>query len=186
MKRIEDTNQNSAKTMRKNNIWNRLFHKAEVQENQKKMSIYIKQRETGQSLINAIKDCDSLITLMHIHKNAWSNGFQNNNIGPNPYGMFRTSDILTMVPCEVFLGGIYGINTKPISFWEAHKNDKYGCNGFGIDADDFLYDVVLEQYRYLLLSNIRYMLKVADLNYPYYKGCGYQNFLCPFCKRLFL
>lgn len=173
MKRIEDTNQNSAKTMRKNNIWNRLFHKAEVQENQKKMSIYIKQRETGQSLINAIKDCDSLITLMHIHKNAWSNGFQNNNIGPNPYGMFRTSDILTMVPCEVFLGGIYGINTKPISFWEAHKNDKYGCNGFGIDADDFLYDVVLEQYRYLLLSNIRYMLKVADLNYPYYKGCGY-------------
>ena len=186
MKRTEDTSQNSAKTMRKNNIWNRLFYRAEIKENQKKMSIYIKQRETGQSIINAIKDCDSLITLMHIHKNAWSNGFQNKDIGPDPYGMFRTSDILTMVPCEVFLGGIYGINTNPIPFWEAHKNDKYGCNEFGIDENYPLYKIVLDQYKNLLLFNIRYMLKVADLNYPYYKGCGYQNFLCPFCKRLFL
>ena len=173
MKQIEDTNKNSVKTMRRNSIWNKLFYKAEVQENQKKMSIYIKQRETGQSIINAIKDCDSLITLMHIHKNAWSNGFQNNDIGPDPYGMFRTSDILTMVPCEVFLGGIYGLNTNPIPFWEAHKNDKYGCNGFGVDENDSLYGIVLNQYKDLLTSTIKHMLKVADRNYIYYKGLGY-------------
>ena len=159
--------------MRKNNIWNRLFHKAEVQENQKKMSIYIKQREIGQSIINAIKDCDSLITLMQAHKNAWSNGFQNNNIGPDPYGMFRTSDILTMVPYEVFLGGIYGINTEPIPFWEEHKEDKYGCNGFGIDENLSLYGMIVNQYRKLLSSNIRAMFNKARNNYPYYKSLGY-------------
>ena len=159
--------------MKRNNIWNRLFHKAEIKENKKKMSIYVKQRETGQSFINAIKNCDSLITLIHIHKDAWGSGFQNKNIGPDPYGVFRTSDILTMTPCEVFLGGIYGLNTNPIPFWEQHKNDKYGCNGFGIDENDSLYEIILNQYKNLLLSNIRYMLKVADMNYPYYKGLGY-------------
>lgn len=137
------------------------------------MCIYVKQRETGQSIINAIKDCDSLISLMYIHKDAWGSGFQNKNIAPCSYGIFRTSDILTMVPCEVFLGGIYGLNINPIPFWEAHKNDKYGCNGFGIDKNDSLYEIVLNQYKNLLLSNIRYMLKVADMNCPYYKGCGY-------------
>lgn len=137
------------------------------------MCIYVKQRETGQSIINAIKDCDSLISLMYIHKDAWGSGFQNKNIAPCSYGIFRTSDILTMVPCEVFLGGIYGLNTNPIPFWEAHKNDKYGCNGFGIDKNDSLYEIVLNQYKNLLLYNIRYMLKVADMNCPYYKGCGY-------------
>lgn len=159
--------------MKKNNIWNRLFHNTEVQENKKKMSIYVKQRESGQSFINAIKNCDSLITLMHIHKDAWGNGFQNKNIGPDIYGIFRTSDILTMTPHEVYLGGIYGLNTHSIPFWEEHKNDKYGCNGFGIDANYSLYGIIFNQYKALLLSNIRYILKVADINYPYYKGLGY-------------
>jgi hypothetical protein len=159
--------------MKKNNIWNRLFHNTEIKENKKKMSIYVKQRESGQSFINAIKDCDSLITLMHIHKDAWGNGFQNKNIGPDIYGIFRTSDILTMIPDEVYLGGIYGLNTMTISFWEEHKNDKYGCNGFGIDANYSLYKIILDQYKNLLLSNIRYMLKIANMNYPCYKSCGY-------------
>ena len=160
--------------MRRNNILNRLFHKAEIQENQNKMSIYTKQRETGQGIVNAIKDCDSLITLMYIHRNAWSNGFQNKAIGPNLHGIFKTSDILTMVPCEVFLGGVYGLDTNPIPFWEIHKTDKYRCNVFGINKNYSLYKIVLNQYKDLLLSNIRYMLKVANMKYPYYKGCGYQ------------
>lgn len=159
--------------MKRNNIWNRLFHNSEIKNNKEQMSIYVKQCELGQSFINAIKDCDSLINLMYIHKDAWGNGFQNKNIAPCLYGIFRTSNILTMVPCEVFLGGIYGLNTNPIPFWEAHKNDKYGCNGFGIDKNDSLYEIVLNQYKNLLLSNIRYMIKVANMNCPYYKGCGY-------------
>lgn len=159
--------------MKRNNIWNRLFHKAEIKENKKKMSIYVRQRESGQSFINAIKNCDSLINLMHIHKDAWGNGFQDRYIGPNPNKEFRTSDILTMNPCEVFLGDIYGLHTNPIPFWEQHKNDKYGCNGFGIDENYPIYKMILNQYKELLLFSIHYMLKVADMNYPYYKGLGY-------------
>lgn len=75
--------------MKRNNIWNRLFHKDEVQENKKKMSTYIRQRESGQGFISAIKDCNSLLALVYIHKNAWSNGFQNVDIAPNPYGVFQ-------------------------------------------------------------------------------------------------
>lgn len=159
--------------MKRNNIWNRLFHKTEIKENKKKISIYVKQRESGQSFINAIKNCDSLINLIHIHKDAWGNGFQHENIGPDPYGVFRTSDIIEMMPSEIYLGGIYGLFTKNICFWEDHKEDKYGSNGFGIDENYSLYKIILDQYKNLLLSNIRYMLKVADMNYPYYKGLGY-------------
>ena len=159
--------------MRKNNIWNRLFHKAEVQENIKQMSIYTKQCLEGQKFLDKIGESNTLITLMNIHKDAWGTGFQNENIGPCPYGVFRTLDIPSMTPDQIYLGGIWGLVTKPIPFWEKRKEDKYGCNGFGIDADDSLYEIVLEQYRHLSLSNIRYMLKVPHMNYYYYKSCGY-------------
>ena len=159
--------------MKKNNFWNRLFHNSEIRNNKEQMSIYVKQRESGQYLINAIKNCNSLITLMNLHKDAWGNGFQNKNISPCSYGMFRTSDIITMTPNEVYLGGIYGINTNSIPFWEEHKDDKYGFNGFGIDKNYSLYKIILDQYKNLLISNIHYMLKITDLYYPYYKNCGY-------------
>lgn len=71
---------------------------------------------------------------MNIHKDAWGSGFQNENSGPYPYGVFRTSNIPEMTITEVYLGGIYGLNTNSISFWEEHKNDKYGCNGLGVIA----------------------------------------------------
>lgn len=140
--------------MRKNNIWNRLFHKAEVQENVKQMSIYTKQCLEGQRFL------DKLITLMNIHKDAWGTGFQNSNIGP--YGVFRTLDIPSMTPDQIYLGGIWGLVTKPISFWE---EDKYG---FGIDENLSLYEMIVDQYRKLLTSVL-----CSRNNYPYYKSLGY-------------
>ena len=55
-------------TMRKNNAWNRLFHKAEVQNNLKQMSIYTKQCLEGQRFLDKIEGPNTLITLMNIHK----------------------------------------------------------------------------------------------------------------------
>lgn len=159
--------------MRKNNIWNRLFHKAEVQENIKQMSIYIKQCLERQRFLEAIKSCKSLIDLMNIHKNAWETGFQNENIGPCPYGIFRTLDIPSMTSDQVYLGGILGLTTKPISFWESHKEDKYGCNGFGIDKNRSLYEIILNQYKRLLSFNIQAIFDKARNNYPIYKRYGY-------------
>ena len=160
-------------TMRKNNIWNRLFHKAEVQENVKQMSIYTKQCLEGQRFLDKIKGPNTLITLMNIHKDAWGTGFQNENIGPCPYGIFRTLDIPSMTPDQIYLGGIWGLFTHSIPFWEEHKNDKYGCNGFGIDENLSLYEMIVDQYRTLLSSNIRAMFNKARNNYPYYKSLGY-------------
>ena len=74
--------------IRKNNIWNRLFHKAEVQENIKQMSIYTKQCLEGQRFLDKIERPNTLITLMNIHKDAWRIGFQNENIVHFPYGVF--------------------------------------------------------------------------------------------------
>ena len=81
--------------MRKNNIWNKLFHKAEVQENVKQMSICTKQCLEGHRFLDRIEGPNTLITLMDIHREAWEAGFQNENIGPDRYGVFRTSDILS-------------------------------------------------------------------------------------------
>lgn len=46
---------------------------------------------------------------MHL---AW-----NPAICPDKYGMFRTSDISTMDPSEVFLGDIYGLWTHSLNYW---------------------------------------------------------------------
>ena len=66
--------------MRKNNIWNRLFHKVEVQENVKQMSVYTKQCLEGQRFLDAIESCKSLYGIISIHKDAWVTGFQNESI----------------------------------------------------------------------------------------------------------
>ena len=63
--------------------------------------------------------------------------------------------------------------TKPISFWEERKDDKYGCNGFGLNENLSLYEMIIDQYRKLLSSNIRAMFNKARNNYPYYKSLGY-------------
>ena len=159
--------------MRKNNIWNRLFHKAEVQENIKQMSIYTKQCLEGQRFLDKIKEPNTLISLMNIHKDAWRTGFQNKNIGPCSYGVFRTLDIPSMTPDQIYLGGIWGLFTHSIPFWEERKDDKYGCNGFGIDENLSLYEMIVDQYRKLLSSNIRAMFNNARSNYSYYKSLGY-------------
>ena len=159
--------------MRKNNIWNRLFHKAEVQENMKQMSIYTKQCLEGQRLLNALENCKSLLDLISIHKDAWEVGFQNELIGPCPYGVFRTLDIPSMTPDQVYLGGIWGLSTHSIPFWEEHKEDKYGCNGFGIDENRNIYNMLFCQYKGLLSYNIRFMLNMAKTDYTLYKSLGY-------------
>lgn len=159
--------------MRKNNTWNRLFHKAEVQENQKQHNIYLKQCLEGQGILDALESCKSLITLVSIHKDAWGTGFQNENLGPCPCGYIRTTDISTMTPDQIYLGGIWGLFTHNIPFWEEQKGSKYGANGFGLDPELDLYEMILNQYKGFLTSNIRSMFSKARVHYREYKEAGY-------------
>ena len=160
--------------MRRNNMWNRIFHKKELEANLCNLKKYTIWSKRGQEFINAIKVADSLVTLLAIHKDAWRTGFQNESIGPCSYGMFRTEDILTMTPKQVYLGGIWGLNTKSIPFWEDHKNELYGANGFFLNEKRHTYDMVLDQYKTILTSNIEYMNQLGEAELHLYEQAGYK------------
>lgn len=155
--------------MRTNNLFNRIFHKKELAKLKKQALIYKKQLEHGVQIIAAIHKCDSLTKLVKLHKLAWANEYKNKNLAPQQYGMIRTNSIEELTPKDVFLGGIWGLNTHPIPFWEEHKGDKYGANGFGIDPSDDLYTIILNQYKGLVVSNVQALYAEAVKEYPNYK-----------------
>ena len=155
--------------MRTNNLFNRIFHKKELAELKKQALIYKKQLEHGVQIIATIHKCDSLIELVELHKLAWANGFRNNNLAPQRYGMIRAASIESLTPNQVFLGGIWGLNTRPIPFWEEYKDDKYGVNGFGLDPNTDLYTLVLNQYKSLIVANVQALYIDAVKEYPNYK-----------------
>lgn len=157
------------KAMRTNNLFNRIFHKKELAELKKQALIYKQQIECGARLLDNILKCDSLTDLVELHKLAWANGYRNENLAPCSYGMIRTNSIETLTPNEVFLGGIWGLNTHSIPFWESHKGDAYGANGFGIDPTYDLYTMILNQYKGLVESNVQSLYNKAVKEYPKYK-----------------
>lgn len=159
--------------MRTNNLWNRIFFKEEIRKNMKDAVLQHTLSKNGARIINAVKKCDSLEELLNIHKEAWIVGFQNGNLGPDKYGMFRTESIPTMKPEEVFLGGIWGLFTHTIPFWEERKSQPYGCNGFGIDPETSLYDIILNQYKLLLYHNFKDIWCKAETLLVTYKKTGY-------------
>lgn len=131
----------------KENLWNRLFHSDKVERQRRLMADIRRRIAIAPDFLDAISKSDSLMGLYAIHKDLWGTGFKNLNLGPDEYGMFRTKDISTMTPDEVFLGNIFGLWTFTISEWEEHKKDK--------DS----YGKVLEQYRGILRSNVESLAK---------------------------
>lgn len=73
------------------------------------------------------------------------------SICPNKYGVFRTKDIATMSPDDVFLGGICGLFTHDITTWELYKK-----------TDKEAYNIVLNQYYKLLKAGKFIMLQIID------------------------
>lgn len=167
--------------MRKNNWFNRTFHSKEVEANQaeatKQTALYARRYE----VLKDIEAATTLEQLLALHQKVWSEGYQNANIGPCSYGMFRTENIETMRPEEVYLGGIWGLVTKSIPFWEARKEDDYGSNGFGIDPETKLYDIIMRQYRNHLKSNIISITADAKLLIDEYRSKNYKIFYQKSC-----
>lgn len=161
--------------MRRNNMWNRIFHNKEIKRNIAECNKFLTWNNQGQYFLDAIGKAISLYRVLAIHRDAWGTGFQNENIGPCAYGMFRTKDIPKMTAEEVYLGGIWGLCTYNLPFWEKHKDDKYGCNGFNLDENISLYGLVLDQYKNILTSNIKYMMQQAKAELHLYAQAGYLN-----------
>ena len=155
--------------MKTNNLFNRIFHKKELAELKKQALIYKKQLEYGVQIIAAIHKCDSLTKLVELHKLAWANEFKNENLAPQRYGMIRSNSIEELTPNQVFLGGIWGLNTYSIPFWEEYKGHKYGYNGFGLDPNTDLYTLILNQYKGLIVSNVQSLYQKAKNEYSKYK-----------------
>lgn len=145
--------------MRKNNWFNRIFYKSEIILNQADAELQTSLYANKDRILKQLNECKTLNEVLEFHKKIWVIGYCNDNIGPCEFGMFRTKSIATMKPEEVYLGGIWGLFTNNIPFWEEHRNDKYGYNGYGLDPDQSLYKMILNQYKRQLQSNI---LEICD------------------------
>lgn len=115
----------------------------------------------------------SLIDVLGIHKEAWSLGFQNENIGPDSCGMYRCESIESMRPEEVFLGNIWGLFTKDISFWERYKHEGKSGGGYPIYEYLTVYEIVLLQYKHQLSSNIKAIAENAKKELLQLEELGY-------------
>lgn len=146
--------------MIKNNLYNRVFKFKEFMHEYKNQENIIKLAD---KYINKIEKCSHLMEVFELHKDMWNKGFQHPYLGPCQYGMFRTQSIERMRPSQVYLGGVYGLLTKPLSEWERYKDTRYGGNGFGIDPETKMYDLILNQYKQHLISNIKMLEKQATM-----------------------
>ena len=140
--------------MKKNNAWNRFFFKDVLEEQEEKYRKLKKMLAEYPSIYDVIINAKNLIALFNIHKVAWNVGFRNKNLAPCEWGMFRTQNIETMKPEEVYIGSIWGLNTHNIPEWEKYSDEIMGPNGFSIPKDTKIYDLIVEHYKTVLRSNI--------------------------------
>lgn len=121
----------------------RVIRKVKQKKIEKERQRKTKLLEKLDYFIHQVEIAKSLRDLYILHIKIWANGIRNENFGPDKYGMFRTDDILMMVPEEIYLGNIWGLWTKQLPFWETCSvNDQ---------------KLVIEQYQNVLLSNMKNM-----------------------------
>ena len=140
--------------MKRNNWWNRFFYSNVLEEQEEKYRKLKKMLAEYPSIYDVIINAKNLVALFNIHKVAWNVGFRNKNLAPCEWGMFRTQNIETMKPEEVYIGSIWGLNTHNIPEWEKYSDEIMGPNGFGISRDTKIYDLIVEHYKTVLRSNI--------------------------------
>ena len=145
----------------KENFWHQLFHRTAIERQRYEVARLEGLISKSEPILKSLADCKSLLGLLDIHQDLWSKGFQNRNLGPDDFGMFRTKDIATMKPEEVYLGNIYGLWTFNIPAWEKKGHQMFGHNFFGISATTSNYDVVVNQYRRVLKKNVESIVSDA-------------------------
>lgn len=152
--------------MRKNNIWNKIFHRKDLNKNVENLIKAKRIYNNSEDWLYQIGQANTLSELMILHKRMWREGYQNRNLGPDQYGMFRTDDINTMTIDQVYIGG-YGLNTHTIEWWEQHIDVPY-------DEKITCYDVIFNIYKNLLTSNIKELSGIAHLDIKELLKNGYN------------
>jgi hypothetical protein len=137
--------------MKRNNFWNRVFHKSEVAKNRADLAKYSEFLKHVSEYFDALEDAHDLQTLFALHK----------DICPN------------LTRSEVILGNIYGLNTRTMDDWEKYKEDKYGVNAFGINADTLIYTLIVSQYKERVKVVIMTINNFANLTVKKLHSLGY-------------
>lgn len=128
-------------------------------EEKKKKELFLSLNKKRSELISYFSQLDSfkggLYDLFYFHKGL-AEKFPDlinkaPSVCPDKYGVFRTKDIATMSPDDVFLGGIWGLFTHNITMWELYKK-----------IDEEAYDTVLYQYYKLLKAGKFTMLQIIN------------------------
>ena len=135
----------------KNSLYNRIFRFRDLADQRWKVTNQLAL--TGRYL-NKIAECKSLMECFELHKDMWNKGFQNKNLGPDKFGMFRTEDITKMRPSEVYLGNIYGLFTKSISDWKRYEKEPIRGNDWHVPPETTIGELLVDQYKRILRSNI--------------------------------
>lgn len=138
----------------KNNLWNKIFHSKALKEYQEWKKVADSIIGWNKQLNEDLKRAQTLQDLIDIHKHAWEIGYQNSNLGPCEWGMFRCESIPELTLNTLYLGDIWGLWTNTGKFWEDHKEETMVGNGFGIDETLTVYYFIMQQYRQHLRSNI--------------------------------
>lgn len=110
------------------------IHQKEMNESRKKLI---------KCYIEAINQCADLVKVYRLHVRLWKDGLQHPDFSPSQHGMFRTNNISAMMPDEVYLGGICGLTTHNLIYWDTESDD---------------YNIVLTQYKTRLINALRWML----------------------------
>ena len=135
----------------RNNLWNRLFRSKEL----KKYKEWVKRVLGWHSqLLEDLRRAESLQDLIDVHKHAWEIGYQNYDLAPLEWGMFRCNSIPELTLDTLYLGDIHGLWTNTGKFWECHKHEEIGPNGYGFREDMLIYDIIVNQYKLILVKNI--------------------------------
>lgn len=140
----------------KQTLWNRIFHNKRLQKQQLEVERLKHIVISADDFLQQLNICNDLQVMLRLHKEVWESNIRNKNIGPCEYGMFRTKNILSMKAEEVYLGNIYGLGTFSIPTWEQQKGNIYGeaATTWGLTPDVTLYEIVCNQYRHHLVSNV--------------------------------
>ena len=138
----------------RNNLWNKIFHSKALKEYQEWKKVAEAVIGWNKQLNEDLKRASSLQELINVHKHAWDIGYQNSNLGPCAWGMFRCELITELTLDTLYLGNIWGLWTNTGKFWEEHKSETMAGNGFGIDETLTVYSIIMQQYRQHLRHNI--------------------------------
>lgn len=130
------------------------FFVKQNKDKKKKKNILSSLMKKEKNLIdfrNRLDSMHSLMDMINIHKDIYRE-FKFPALEVSPWGHFRASSVEELDANNVYLGGIYGLFTNTVAYWELNKNSKYGVNNFGVNPEVFNYTLIRDQY-YMIMSN---------------------------------